>query len=383
MVVITFHRLRLMVLAFFAPEIVTAWAAWQLLCARQATKDFIDAGFGAQHAKPHSDGRVRWRKLVDVLFSFMLNSSRSSGDGWTLTHGFFAGMGGFVLCVDGEPRATLTPDELVRFVGEGTVDEPVITEAEIKDRSKGDALSKCVAILQLVWFVIQLIARYAQNLPVTLLEIDTLGVTIMACISYGLWLYKPKDIECPYVVRWNAHVPPPPPGSLTNDKGRIPAYVLLSQLFNSKIRWSRRLTRGMIVFIIEGFSGMVFGGIHCLGWNSLFPRHVEQTLWRVASIGATVGMLAVFLICFGLAALLDLVFRLSESDGTSESGGISGIRECKNAHWRKIVVFLGITNIYCWARLALIVLMMLNLRSLPPGAYYTVAWNKFIPHANL
>jgi hypothetical protein len=139
----------------------------------------------------------------------------------------------------------------------------------------------------------------------------------------------------------------------------------------------------MIVFIIEGFSGMVFGGIHCLGWNSLFPRHVEQTLWRVASIGATVGMLAVFLICFGLAALLDLVFRLSESDGTSESGGISGIRECKNAHWRKIVVFLGITNIYCWARLALIVLMMLNLRSLPPGAYYTVAWNKFIPHANL
>jgi hypothetical protein len=125
-------------------------------------------------------------------------------------------MGGFVLCVDGEPQATLTPDELVRFVGEGTVDEPVITEAEIKDRSKGDALSKCVAILQLVWFVIQLIARYAQNLPVTLLEIDTLGVTVMACISYGLWWYKPKDIECPYVVRWNAHVPPPP-GSLTNE----------------------------------------------------------------------------------------------------------------------------------------------------------------------
>jgi hypothetical protein len=51
----------------------------------------------------------------------------------------------------------------------------------------------------------------------------------------------------------------------------------------------------MFVFFIEGFSGMVFGGIHCLGWNALFPRHVEQTLWRVASIGTAVGMLGVFL----------------------------------------------------------------------------------------
>ncbi|KAG2117532.1 hypothetical protein BD769DRAFT_1362737 [Suillus cothurnatus] len=136
----------------------------------------------------------------------------------------------------------------------------------------------------------------------------------------------------------------------------------------------------MIVFIIEGFSGMVFGGIHCLGWNSLFPRHVEQTLWRVASIGTAVGMLAVFLICFGLAALLDLLFPSSESDGTSE---LDGFNDCMNAYVGKIIGFFSIGNTYTFARLALIVLMILSLRSLPPGAYYTVAWNKFIPHANL
>jgi hypothetical protein len=84
-VAITFHRLLLMVIAFLAPELVTAWAAWQLLCARQATKDFVDAGFGAQHAKPHCDRRVWWRKLVDALLSFILNSSRSSGDGQSHT----------------------------------------------------------------------------------------------------------------------------------------------------------------------------------------------------------------------------------------------------------------------------------------------------------
>jgi hypothetical protein len=54
-----------------------------------------------------------------------------------------------------------------------------------------------------------------------------------------------------------------------------------------------------------------------------------------------------------------------------------------NAYVGKIIGFFSIGNIYTFARTTLIVLMMLSLRSLPPGAYDTVAWNKFIPHANL
>jgi hypothetical protein len=113
-------------------------------------------------------------------------------------------MGGFVLYVDGEPRATIRIEELRDFVSEGSVEMPTITEAEIKDRSKGDWISKCVAILQLVWFIIQFIARYAQGLPVTLLEIDTLGVAALACIAYGFWWKKPKDIGRPYIVHWKS-----------------------------------------------------------------------------------------------------------------------------------------------------------------------------------
>jgi hypothetical protein len=78
-------------------------------------------------------------------------------------------------------------------------------------------ISKCVAILQLVWFIIQLIARYAQGLPVTLLEIDTLGVAALACIAYGFWWKKPKDIGRPYIVHWNSEVAAPlQDGSLYN-----------------------------------------------------------------------------------------------------------------------------------------------------------------------
>lgn len=109
-------------------------------------------------------------------------------------------MGGFMLYVDGKPRATLDPYELLEFVRKGLVDMPVITEAEIEDRSKGDGLSKGIAILQLAWFVAQLIARYIQNLPITLLEIETLAVAALTCISYGFWWKKPKDVRYPYIV---------------------------------------------------------------------------------------------------------------------------------------------------------------------------------------
>lgn len=128
--------------------------------------------------------------------------------GWKTIHGFFAWMGGFMLYIDGKPRATLTSDELRHFVRVGSVDMPVISEAEIEDRSKGDGLSKGIALLQLVWFVVQLVARRIQNLPITLLEIDTLAVAALTCVAYGLWWKKPKDVACPHIVNWNGrHLP--------------------------------------------------------------------------------------------------------------------------------------------------------------------------------
>ncbi|KAG0709242.1 hypothetical protein DFH29DRAFT_978808 [Suillus ampliporus] len=167
-VAITFHCLFIMVIALVAPELMITWAARQCFSAPRAKKDFNKA------------------------FE------------WTVAHGHFAWMGGFILYVDDKPRATLRPDELLKFVREGSVDMLIITKAEIEDRSKGDGLSKGIAILQLVWFVIQLVAHYVQNLPITLLEIDILAVAALTCISYGLWWKKPKDVGCPCIVHWKA-----------------------------------------------------------------------------------------------------------------------------------------------------------------------------------
>ncbi|KAG0702579.1 hypothetical protein DFH29DRAFT_804798 [Suillus ampliporus] len=176
------RRLFIMVMALIAPELMITWATRQFLSAQKAARDF--------------------NKLPREI----LESEKRKK--WTVTHGYFAWMGGFILYVDGTPRATLTPEELRDFVRDRKVDMPDITEKEIEDRSKGDGLSKAIAIIQLAWFVLQLLARYVQNLQATLLEIDTLAIVALTCIAYCLWWKKPKNVGCPYVVHWKETTPP-------------------------------------------------------------------------------------------------------------------------------------------------------------------------------
>jgi hypothetical protein len=67
-------------------------------------------------------------------------------------------MGGFVRYNEHDESddgpSTLLPGDLKAHLGKDD-----ITEKEIKDRSKGDILSKGFAILQTGWFVLQCIAR--------------------------------------------------------------------------------------------------------------------------------------------------------------------------------------------------------------------------------
>ena len=79
----------------------------------------------------------------------------------------------------------------------GIIDAPKITRAEINDRSKGDLISKIIVILQTTWFITQCIARWATRIPVTELEIITLGFAMLNGITYALWWHKPQNIGVP------------------------------------------------------------------------------------------------------------------------------------------------------------------------------------------
>ncbi|KAG2034686.1 hypothetical protein BDR03DRAFT_1093575 [Suillus americanus] len=376
-----FRRLILMLAAFAAPEFVVGWAIVQFFHARQVAKDFNNE-FGVGLAQP-----CGW------LRAMLRGGSTSTDDGWTLTHGFFACMGGFMLCVDNKPRVTLEPDELLQFVRDGSVEKPTITQAEIQDQSKGDMPAKCLAICHLVWFIFQLIARYIQKLPVTLLEIDTLGVVVMTCISYGFWLFKPKNVRLPHNVHWK-HPSTPLPNSLNSGAERD-TLSILKLLFNSRLLQSI-LTPEHIILCIGCVSGIIFGGIHCLGWNVFFPKHTEQVLWRVASIWIP-GMLLLTALQYYLLKFMlkstptaELVNGQTSESLPSPQRTIDIIRPILRVPIRSqppgglfganLAFFI---IYYVSARMTIIVLMFLSLRSLPPGAYDTVLWTQFIPHANL
>lgn len=78
---------------------------------------------------------------------------------------------------------------------EGKILFPTITETEIQDHSKGDGLTKGIAIFQTTWFVAQCITRHVQGLVVTELEIITLAFATLNGLMYFFWWNNPLAVR--------------------------------------------------------------------------------------------------------------------------------------------------------------------------------------------
>ena len=101
--------------------------------------------------------------------------------------------------------------------------------------------------------------------------------------------------------------------------------------------------------------GVVFGGIHCVGWYFDFPSSAEALLWRVSSAVLT-----------GIAFLLPPLFLLV-------GGNLDNL-------WLISAIFVIILQVYLVSRLLLLVEAFISLRHLTPGMLALVKWTSFIPH---
>jgi hypothetical protein len=119
----------------------------------------------------------------------------------TMTHGFYAGMGSYYIDVDvpGEPsgkplpkRVYLTARGVLASVEAGKSSLP--PKEMIAERSKSDALAKTLVCLQAGYIIVQCISRLGSGLPLTFLEINTLGHVLCALIMYSFWFHKPQDL---------------------------------------------------------------------------------------------------------------------------------------------------------------------------------------------
>ena len=91
----------------------------------------------------------------------------------------------------------LSPERLSRLITRGKVEIRTVTVEEIEDRSKADPFSKTIALGQTLWFIAQCIARGAQHLDLTLVELLTLSLAVLNGAMYFLWWHKPLDVRCP------------------------------------------------------------------------------------------------------------------------------------------------------------------------------------------
>ncbi|KAJ7034375.1 hypothetical protein C8F04DRAFT_1234247 [Mycena alexandri] len=155
-----------------------------------------------------------------------------------------------------------------------------IDEEDIMDKSKGDALSKGIAL--------------AQGL---------------CTIIWLLWRWKPLDVQRPIVVaRSDPEFDPLQEGNDTaapNKLYRVYAEVLLPILIPSfhsmSMEFRNTEAYSYTTFAALFGASITFGGIHWVTWNALFPSVAKMWMWRMRSV-----FIAGFPV---LTPLSELVFR--------------------------------------------------------------------------
>ncbi|KAF8647248.1 hypothetical protein AX16_006826 [Volvariella volvacea WC 439] len=373
-------RVRTTLLALLAPELIIIWAI------RERTK----AGRIADEMKDH---------------------------GWTRTHGFFLQMGGLLQVshsryevVGGHVHTGVSPSYR-RYESVRGINIPRISEKEIKDHGKGDLLAKAIVVIQTTWFVAQCIARHTQGLVLTEIELVTLAFATLNVITYGLWWDKPLNVEYPiYFDEEGKRVDGPEEKCeevrhsetwkevkesfsrfrrSIQDRGVVvtvwkkwiikPFSAMLAPLVDTMVERITAHREADFWFGINPFRGgqemsyatvygsaigVVFGGIHLIGWSFQFPTATELWLWRASSLVITAVPLL-------LSITTALLFINEKYD--SDLAGFLG----------QLIYLLTIyvcPPLYLTARIINFFLAFYTLRALPDSAYQNVRWTEFIPH---
>jgi len=115
----------------------------------------------------------------------------------------------------------------------------------------------------------------------------------------------------------------------------------------------------MVVF---PFFGVIFGGVHCIGWNFIYPTPFELHLWRGASLAITCIPVVVAPIDYVLEN-----FKLDKGFG-------------KAVRLTLDLIMTILLFVYVPARLLLIAQALVLLRDQPQSAFFPVDWSKYIPH---
>lgn len=362
------RKIRWMTFAVIIPEVVTASAFAQRVAAKQTVR-----------------------------------SMREIGIEWTMAQAFYYNMGGVWLQPKDSKAFPINAAQLRYLVKAGIVKCPAITKREVWDRSKADKFAKLFACLQIFWLAAHCIGRAAQHLPITPLEVATLGFAVPSLATFAFWYHKPVDIEVPNMVpcklstaellvkvapeKYSWRDTPLDFVEKLNTPSVTSELIVKNQWWPGRRRFMCPADRirndgfalkytkldQVVVFLVW----VGYAGTHFTPWTFSFPTRIELLWWRTSCIVMS-GSMVVFWVTsnrkfYLLVPMLMPWVKDKEKyrKVAYEQRRVSGM-----------LVFTGVftTLAYLVARLSLIALAFSSLRSLPKGAYITVEWLAFLPH---
>jgi hypothetical protein len=133
---------------------------------------------------------------------------------WTLTHGFYACMGGFRITSlendstyfpTGYQSLSLDPDGLILMAKKAPHLVPDISKDNIMEKSKDSGLLLAIIIVQVAWFCFQVISRLATRQSLSLIEINTFAHLICTLLLPFIWWSKPRNIQSSHILSSETH----------------------------------------------------------------------------------------------------------------------------------------------------------------------------------
>ena len=249
---------------------------------------------------------------------------------------------------------------------------PITTEEDIRDRSKSDAFTKAFAFIQCAWLITQCITRAAVGLPLTELELMTIAFIIAALVMYGLWWRKPFDVQ-----RATMLVCPDERASEIRSR-------LIRTRENPRTRKQWRQVNETLENVLgysffgpedgDGFSASSFL-FSSLG-TVISGLHIAAWSWDFPS-----HTIRILWRVFSVAATCGFPsLYLWVIIGVSLAFIIQIADDNTYAGYFVVVAYFSLSGIYIISRLGLIFLVFYCFSSMPAAVYETVDWTTIFPH---
>jgi hypothetical protein len=328
--------------------------------------------------------------------------------GWSLTHGFFADMGGFVLHPPDYPPFPVSAQQIHYLVSHSFMEFPNIDRETIWDRNKADGFVRTIIFIQIIWFASQCIWRGFQYSLISTLELDVVAIVLCTFPTLYFWLHKPLDVTTPITLHLKDGVlvcnilqsaegsaripfrktpldfvsPAPDPYEILDPImwalelvlgiGADPDHGPINTFKNTS-----RMNPGKVRVIDVGVSSTItltFIGIHFLAWNFEYPTTIERQLSRgacVALLGCAISFATLWIL---MTWQLPTICRLSGIPQVHTATQL-----CKEMHWLfQYTLSISHIGLYGIARLFVIGEALAGLRALPAGIFRNVQWPSFL-----